>query len=243
MPSMEIETGFILLFVAATAVALAVRRVGMPYTVALVLAGLILGAVQVFPAPALTKTLLFSVFLPGLIFEAAFHIDSREFRSRLARCAANGVGPESAGVLSGSRSGDFDDLRCRAVVHPGSGYEHVRSVTLARYRRWRRSSMARSLATVSIACWPISMRASWSWPSQSANEGPGPTGRRAAYRGKMEGRDPRASAYGPVNIQHASAADFTACKPEFQECCQPRARMRVNYYGYSQNEESRHDNR
>jgi CPA1 family monovalent cation:H+ antiporter len=80
---MEIETGFILLFVVATAVALAVRRVGMPYTVALVLAGLILGAVQLFPAPVLTKTLLFSVFLPGLIFEAAFHIDSREFRSNL----------------------------------------------------------------------------------------------------------------------------------------------------------------
>lgn len=80
---MEIETGFVLLFVVATAVALAVRRVGMPYTVALVLAGLILGAMHFFPAPALTKTLLFSVFLPGLIFEAAFHMDSREFRSNL----------------------------------------------------------------------------------------------------------------------------------------------------------------
>ena len=80
---MDIETAFILLFVIATAVAIAARRVRIPYTVALVMAGLVLGALQLFPAPELTKTLLFSVFLPGLIFEAAFHIDSREFRRNL----------------------------------------------------------------------------------------------------------------------------------------------------------------
>ncbi|HEY6927772.1 MAG TPA: cation:proton antiporter, partial [Steroidobacteraceae bacterium] len=80
---MDIETAFILLFVIATAVAIAARRVQIPYTVALVVTGLVLGALQLFPAPALTKTLLFSVFLPGLIFEAAFHINSREFRANL----------------------------------------------------------------------------------------------------------------------------------------------------------------
>ena len=77
---MDIETAFILLFVVAAAVAIVVQRARMPYTVALVLAGLVLGAVHLFPAPGLTKSLLFSVFLPGLIFEAAFHIDSRELR-------------------------------------------------------------------------------------------------------------------------------------------------------------------
>ncbi|HUL41993.1 MAG TPA: Na+/H+ antiporter [Burkholderiales bacterium] len=77
---MDIETAFILLFVVATAVAIAARRVHLPYTVALVLAGLALGGLELFPAPQLTKNLLFSVFLPGLIFEAAFHIDFREFR-------------------------------------------------------------------------------------------------------------------------------------------------------------------
>jgi CPA1 family monovalent cation:H+ antiporter len=76
----DIETAFILLFVVATAVAIAARRARLPYTVALVLAGLALGGLDLFPAPQLTKTLLFSVFLPGLIFEAAFHIDFREFR-------------------------------------------------------------------------------------------------------------------------------------------------------------------
>ena len=80
---MEIETAFILLFVIATGVAVATRRTRVPYTVALVLTGLVLGALNLFPAPGLTKTLLFSVFLPGLVFEAAFHIDFREFRANL----------------------------------------------------------------------------------------------------------------------------------------------------------------
>jgi monovalent cation:H+ antiporter, CPA1 family len=74
------ESAFILLFVVATGVALAVRVVRVPYTVALVLVGLAIGALGLFPAPPLTQDLLFSVFLPGLIFEAAFHIDEREFR-------------------------------------------------------------------------------------------------------------------------------------------------------------------
>ena len=81
---MDIETAFILLFVVATAVAIAARRLYLPYTVALVLAGLVLGGLHLFPAPSLTKNLLFFVFLPGLVFEAAFHIDFREFwRNRI----------------------------------------------------------------------------------------------------------------------------------------------------------------
>lgn len=80
---MQTETTFILLFAVASAVALLARRLRIPYTVALVLAGLILGGVNLIPAPELTKDLLFAVFLPGLIFEAAFHIDSREFRANL----------------------------------------------------------------------------------------------------------------------------------------------------------------
>jgi Na+:H+ antiporter len=80
---MNIETAFILLFVVATAVAIAARRLRLPYTVALVLTGLILGSMNLFPAPHLTKNLLFSIFLPGLIFEAAFHIRWRDFRDNL----------------------------------------------------------------------------------------------------------------------------------------------------------------
>jgi CPA1 family monovalent cation:H+ antiporter len=88
---MNEESAFILLFVVATGVALAVRVVRVPYTVALVLAGLAIGALQLFPAPLLTKELLFSVFLPGLIFEAAFHIDGHQFRDNWMMIAALAV--------------------------------------------------------------------------------------------------------------------------------------------------------
>jgi Na+:H+ antiporter len=81
---MQGETIFIVLFVVATAVAIAVQRLAIPYTVALVFTGLVLGALQLFEAPHLTKVMLFSVFLPGLLFEAAFHIEFKQFwRNRL----------------------------------------------------------------------------------------------------------------------------------------------------------------
>jgi Na+:H+ antiporter len=82
---MESETIFILLFIIATAVAITVQRLSIPYTAALVLAGLVLGLLKIFHPPHLTKELLFNVFLPGLLFEAAFHIEFKQlWRNRLA---------------------------------------------------------------------------------------------------------------------------------------------------------------
>lgn len=78
---MSVEALIVLLFTIATAVAIAARRLKMPYTVALVVAGLGLGAARLFPAPHLTKNLLYGIFLPGLIFEAAFHLGWRHFRA------------------------------------------------------------------------------------------------------------------------------------------------------------------
>jgi len=75
---MNLETTTILLFAVATAVALVARALKMPYTVALVLAGIALGAGRILPAPHLTKDLLYAVFLPGLIFEAAYHLGARQ---------------------------------------------------------------------------------------------------------------------------------------------------------------------
>ena len=76
---MQTETILILLFSIAAVVAIAVRQLQVPYTVALVLSGLALGILNLFTSPHLTKELLFPVFLPGLLFEAAFHIEFREF--------------------------------------------------------------------------------------------------------------------------------------------------------------------
>jgi CPA1 family monovalent cation:H+ antiporter len=91
----------ILLFSVAAAVAIAVRQLHVPYTVALVLTGLALGILNLFAPPHLTKELLFSVFLPGLLFEAAFHIEFSEFwRNRLAIAALAVPGVAAAVVLT-----------------------------------------------------------------------------------------------------------------------------------------------
>ncbi len=84
-----------LLVAIATGVALLSRWARIPYTVALVVAGLALGALQVVAAPHLTKELVFAVFLPGLLFEAAFHLrfaDVRRDGVALVALAIPGVG-------------------------------------------------------------------------------------------------------------------------------------------------------
>jgi len=80
MSSMHLETIIVVLFAVATTVALAARWLRVPYTVALVVAGLALGAAHAFDPPHLTKELLYAVFLPGLLFEAAYHLDFDKFK-------------------------------------------------------------------------------------------------------------------------------------------------------------------
>ena len=63
----------------------------MPYTVALVLAGLVLGALPIEPRPSLTRDLLFAIVLPGLIFEAALHLREEWLTDTWASIAALAV--------------------------------------------------------------------------------------------------------------------------------------------------------
>ena len=63
---MATETIILLMFVIASAVAIAARRFGIPYTVALVPVGLLLSAMHLLNPPLLTRDVLFMVFLPGL---------------------------------------------------------------------------------------------------------------------------------------------------------------------------------
>jgi CPA1 family monovalent cation:H+ antiporter len=76
---MHTASVIVLLFSVATATAIAVRSIRFPYTVALVLVGLGIGAFHIVEPPHLTKDLLFAVILPGLLFEASFNIDAKEF--------------------------------------------------------------------------------------------------------------------------------------------------------------------
>jgi CPA1 family monovalent cation:H+ antiporter len=75
------QLGF-LLFVSAL-VAMLTRRLRMPYTVGLVLAGMVLYFLHISIKWHLSKELIFSVFLPPLVFEAALFIGWREFKRDL----------------------------------------------------------------------------------------------------------------------------------------------------------------
>jgi CPA1 family monovalent cation:H+ antiporter len=75
------QLGF-LLFVSAI-VAMLSRRVHLPYTVGLVLAGMGLYFSHVYLKWHLTRDLIFSVFLPPLVFEAALFIHWRELKKEL----------------------------------------------------------------------------------------------------------------------------------------------------------------
>jgi monovalent cation:H+ antiporter, CPA1 family len=75
------QLGF-LLFVSAL-VAILTRRLRLPYTVGLVLAGMALYFLRVRMQLHLSKDLIFSVFLPPLVFEAALCISWRELKKDL----------------------------------------------------------------------------------------------------------------------------------------------------------------
>lgn len=61
---------------------MASRRVGLPYTAGLVLAGIALAFLPVGDELPLSRDLIFNVFLPPLIFEAALQLEWRCFREQ-----------------------------------------------------------------------------------------------------------------------------------------------------------------
>jgi CPA1 family monovalent cation:H+ antiporter len=79
---LTIERVEILLLVAAV-VAMLARRLHVPYSVGLVLAGVALALLPFSHKIELTKELVFTLFLPPLIFEAAFQLRWRELRKDL----------------------------------------------------------------------------------------------------------------------------------------------------------------
>src|SRR5512146_2988015 len=70
------------LLLVASLVAIAVRRLQIPYTVALVVAGLVL-TLQSGVKFELTPELILVLFVPPLIFEAAFHLNFNDLRRSL----------------------------------------------------------------------------------------------------------------------------------------------------------------
>ena len=71
------------LLLLASLVAMLSRRVRLPYTVGLVGAGVVLALLKLSFGLTLTRELIFSAFLPPLLFEAAFFIEWHELRRDL----------------------------------------------------------------------------------------------------------------------------------------------------------------
>ena len=87
---LEMEFEIVQVLTVVLLVALAVRRVRLPYTVALVVAGLVL-AVQGTLHLELTPGLVLGLFVPPLIFEAAFHLQLKDLRADMATIVAMAV--------------------------------------------------------------------------------------------------------------------------------------------------------
>ncbi|MGO9994139.1 MAG: cation:proton antiporter [Steroidobacteraceae bacterium] len=93
----------LLLFVSAL-VAMPTRRLHLPYTVGLVFAGMGLYFLDIYIQWHVSRDLIFSVFLPPLVFEAALFISWRELKRDfpvVALLATVGVGLAAAVVAIG----------------------------------------------------------------------------------------------------------------------------------------------
>lgn len=69
-----------LLLIVALAVALVARALRFPYTVALVVVGLLFGVFRTFPQVHLDSNVVLFIFLPALLFEGAWSVDTQALR-------------------------------------------------------------------------------------------------------------------------------------------------------------------
>jgi CPA1 family monovalent cation:H+ antiporter len=76
---LAVQTLIIILLLVVSVVAIAVRHLRVPYTVALVLVGLLITYQRPFEL-ALTPEIILFLFVPPLIFEAAFHLEFKSLR-------------------------------------------------------------------------------------------------------------------------------------------------------------------
>jgi CPA1 family monovalent cation:H+ antiporter len=79
LPTLHIVIELLLIAVIA---ALLIKRLDQPYTIGLVVVGLILGVLQFFEPIPLSKELVLTLFLPPLLFEGALHIRFDVLRKR-----------------------------------------------------------------------------------------------------------------------------------------------------------------
>ncbi len=97
-----------MLLLVACLIAMISRRLGLPYSVGLVGAGLLIALIPNVPTLPLSRDLIFNVFLPPLVFEAALQLPWKQFRKELPvtlTLAFVGVGLAAAVVAAGLHYG------------------------------------------------------------------------------------------------------------------------------------------
>src|SRR5436190_15261619 len=72
-----------LLLLVACLIAMICRRIGLPYMVGLVVAGMLIALLPNGPELPLSRTLIFDILLPPLVFEAALQLEWRRFKGDL----------------------------------------------------------------------------------------------------------------------------------------------------------------
>jgi len=102
----QIEIAVILSLVIITGISLLVRKLKFPYTVTLVLAGLLLAFISTMMPPNLynfsqfiSSELILAIFVPPLIFEGALHIPWKIFRENLVTILLMAIIGVSAGAF------------------------------------------------------------------------------------------------------------------------------------------------
>jgi CPA1 family monovalent cation:H+ antiporter len=87
MPSFGLEGTAIIFLSIASLVAVASRHIKLPYTIALVIAGILVSLTELpsalSPGLRLTPELIFLIFLPALLFEASFHLEFAALRQNI----------------------------------------------------------------------------------------------------------------------------------------------------------------
>jgi CPA1 family monovalent cation:H+ antiporter len=86
---------FIVLLLIASAVAMATKWVRVPYTLALVIVGLIISPMHFLPVVHISPDLILLIFLPALLFEAAWNLKLEQLRANflpILTLAVVGVG-------------------------------------------------------------------------------------------------------------------------------------------------------
>lgn len=83
MNGVAVETAVVSGLLVVVVAAILVRRINLPYTVLLVLIGLLLGFVPLVPHFELTPAVILLIFLPPLLFEASFNLHEESLRESL----------------------------------------------------------------------------------------------------------------------------------------------------------------